>query len=123
MKFQELTPMMETQDLHATIKFYTEVIGFAVRDTFEDDGRTVWCSLYKDNVDIMFNLPNAVMNYGRILLTGSLYFYVDDVDALWEKVKDKVEVLYAPENFIYNMREFGIKDNNGYVLNFGTPTE
>ena len=91
MKFQELTPMMETNDLQATISFYTTVLGFEVRDTFEDDGKTVWCNLYKDTVDIMFSLPNAVMNYGKILLSGSLYIYVDDVDGLWEKIKDKAD--------------------------------
>jgi hypothetical protein len=52
---------------------------------------------YKDAVDILFNLPNTVMNYGRILLSGSLYIYVDDVDGLWEKIKDKVEVVYHPK--------------------------
>jgi uncharacterized glyoxalase superfamily protein PhnB len=123
MKFKELTPMMGTNDLPGTISFYTEILGFAVRDTFKHNGKTVWCTLYKDAVDIMFNLPNAVMNYGRILLSGSLYIYLDDVDGLWEKIKDNVEVVYPPENFIYKMREFGIKDNNGYVLNFGTSTE
>jgi catechol 2,3-dioxygenase-like lactoylglutathione lyase family enzyme len=80
MKFKELTPMMETNDLQATIAFYTGVLGFEVRDTFEHDGKTVWCTLFKDAVDIMFNLPNMVMNCGRILLTGSLYIYVDDVN-------------------------------------------
>jgi hypothetical protein len=45
MKFIELTPMMETNDLPATIIFYTEIPGFAVRDTFEDNGKTVWCTL------------------------------------------------------------------------------
>jgi len=123
MKFKMITPMLETNDLQATITFYTAVLDFTVDGTFEVDGKMAWCSLHKDEVYIMFNLPNTVMNYGRILLTGSLYIYIDEVDGFWEQVKDKVEVVYAPENFEYNMREFAIKDNNGYVLNFGQSIE
>ncbi len=119
MKFKELTPMMETNDLKQTIAFYTGILGFTLGDTFEHDGETVWCTLWKDELSIMFNLPNKVMNYGRILLSGSLYFYLEGVDEYWQHVKDKTVVVYEPENFPYNMREFAIKDNNGYVLNFG----
>ena len=61
------------------------------------------------------------MNYGTILLSGSLYINVEDVDALWENLKDKCEVVYPIENFIYEMREFAIKDNNRYVINFAEP--
>ena len=42
-----------------------------------------------------------------------------DVDALWERLKDVVRVCYPIEDFEYGMREFGIYDNNGYLLQFG----
>jgi uncharacterized glyoxalase superfamily protein PhnB len=121
MKFKELTPMMETNDIKATIGFYTSVLGFSLGDTFEHDGNTVWCTLWKDGLSIMFCLPNKVMNYGCILLSGSLYFYLEGVDEYWQQVKDRAVVVYEPENFPYQMREFAVKDNNGYVLNFGEP--
>ena len=123
MKFQAITPLMETKDLQATISFYTEILGFTLRGTFEHEGTTIWCRLCKDSVHIMFSLPNTEMNYGQILLTGSLYIYLDGVDEFWEKIKDKVEVVYPPENFEYQMREFAVKDNNGYVINFGESLE
>jgi len=36
-------------------------------------------------------------------------------------VKDKVPVVYPIENFSYGMREFAIRDNNGYILLFAKP--
>ena len=54
--------------------------------------------------------------------TGSLYINPDDVDALWEQVKDKARVCYPIETFDYGMREFAIYDNNGYLLQFGHET-
>ena len=119
MKLTNLTPMLETKDINATIEFYATTLGFTIRGIFEHEGITTWCDLVKDEVAIMFSLPNQHMNYGKILFSGSIYINTEDVDALWDLLKDKCEVVYPIENFEYGMREFAIKDNNGYVLNFG----
>ena len=47
--------------------------------------------------------------------TGSLYFHTDDVEGLWQRLKDKARICYPIENFKYAMREFAIYDNNGYL--------
>ena len=47
----------------------------------------------------------------------------EEVDALWEKVKDSAEVIYAVGDFDYGMREFGVRDDNGYHLAFGAPSK
>ncbi len=52
-------------------------------------------------------------------MTGMLYFYPEDVDALFEQIKDDVEVEYPLGNQPHGMREFAILDNNGYRLAFG----
>lgn len=121
MKLTSLRPMLESRNLETTIEFYTGTLGFTVGDILQDGETTSWCSLYRDGVSIMFCSPNTHMNYGGILLTGSIYFNVEEVDRIWEDLKDKCSVLYNLENFNYGMREFGIKDNNGYVLSFGEP--
>ena len=41
------------------------------------------------------------------------------MNAWWELLKDKAEVVYPIEDFEYGMREFAIKDCNGYMLQFG----
>ena len=53
-------------------------------------------------------------------LTGALYFNVDDV---WEQLKDQAQVEYPIENFDFGMREFAIRDCNGYLLQFGQEIE
>lgn len=119
MKLTNLSPVLESRDIQATIDFYSKVLGFTLRGTFEYAGEISWCDLVKDEVAIMFSLPNEQMNYKTILLTGSIYINVEDVDTLWNLLKDTCAVVYPIENFVYGMREFAIKDNNGYVLNFG----
>jgi len=43
----------------------------------------------------------------------------DEVDSLWESVKDKATIKTSIENRAYYMQDFSILDNNGYELVFG----
>lgn len=73
--------------------------------------------------EIAFNLPNDHSEFEKPILTGSIYMHVENIDEFWEKLKDKVEIIYEIENFDYGMREFGIRDCNGYILNLGENLE
>jgi uncharacterized glyoxalase superfamily protein PhnB len=117
--FQSLQPMLRTRDLHATLKFWQEYLGFTCAGLSEADG---WASLCRDRVSVMVALPNAHLPFDRPAFTGSFYFTVDDVAALWADLKDRARVAYPMEEFEYGMREFAIYDNNGYMLAFGTPS-
>jgi catechol 2,3-dioxygenase-like lactoylglutathione lyase family enzyme len=116
MKLKNLRPMLWTSDLKGSIDFYTTVLGFRC-DEFNDDWG--WASLSRDDVEIMFARPNEHEPFDCAKFTGSFYINTDEVDALWEQLKDRVKVCYGIENFDYGMREFAIYDNNGYLIQFG----
>lgn len=120
MKVTFLRPMMYTQDLDATIAFYSDVLGFTCKEKNDDWG---WASLNLDDVWIMLARPNAHEPFEKAAFTGSFYFTTDDVEALWQKLKDKARVCYDIETFPWGMREFAIYDNNGYLLQFGQEIE
>lgn len=117
--FRDITPLLESNDLQGTVHFYTGILGFTLAGKLENNNEINWCSLNRDGVYIMFSKPNSIIKHNSIILSGSLYFYITDVDEYWQQVKDKAEIVYGLQNFEYGMREFAIKDNNGYVLNFG----
>ncbi|MGN7787550.1 VOC family protein [Niabella sp. 22666] len=116
MKLTALRPMIYTDQLEDTIRFYTDMLGFILAGKNEDWG---WASLYKDQVSIMLAKPHQHEEFEKPVFTGSFYFNTDEVDALWQSLKDKVKVCYPIENFEWEMREFAIYDNNGYLLQFG----
>ena len=118
MQFITLQPMLETKSISDTVSFYTTILGFTLKSSFEEAEEVIWCHLEREGVSIMFSLPNKVMKYPLVMLSGSLYVTVVNVDELWNQLKNKCEVVYEPESFVYGMREFAIKDNNGYVWNF-----
>lgn len=116
MKLNEIRPMLWTKDLKGSVDFYTTLLGFQCDALNEEWG---WASVSRDRVSIMFALPNQHEPFDKPTFTGSLYINTDEVDALWEQLKEKAKVCYPIENFEYGMREFAIYDNNGYLLQFG----
>ena len=116
MHFKYLTPMLATTDMKGTAAFYKNMLGFDIDNADENLG---WLHLHKGSINIMFRLPNEHEGFEKLAFTGSFYFYIDEVDELWEQLKDTDLIYYGIENFDYGMREFAIKDNNGYVLQFG----
>lgn len=51
-------------------------------------------------------------------VSAILYIYVDDVNSLYERVKEVAEVLMAPVDQFYGIREFTICDPFGFILTF-----
>jgi len=56
----------------------------------------------------MFSHPVESMAFETAQFTGSLYLTMDNVDDLWEKLKDNVKICYEIETFEWGMREFAI---------------
>lgn len=116
MKLAALTPILWTEHLTQTIAFYCHNLGFHCAAQTE-----VWASLERDGIELMFSLPNQHEPYDGPRFSGSFYFRCDDVDTWWDSLKEKAPVVYPIEDFDYGMREFAIRDDNGYILQFGRP--
>lgn len=112
--------MLWTEHLNESIAFYTQILGFTCGE-FNEDWQ--WAALHKNSVELMLAMPNEHTPFDKIGFTGSFYFEVDDVEALWNELKNKVEIVYDLETFAWDMKEFAIKDNNGYILQFGENIE
>jgi len=48
----------------------------------------------------------------------SFYIEVEAINALYQEIKPKAEVVKELETAWYGMQEFYIKDCNGYILGF-----
>lgn len=123
-KLTELAPMLAANDLRETMDFYA-TLGFACQGTFEADGQMVWCSLERDGIRLMFTWdPPHTHDDGsehshEPAMAGSLYFYSDDIDALWEDFRQRAPVQADLGDREYGMRDFAVTDPNGYLLFFG----
>lgn len=116
MKFQPIVPMIWTNELKETVDFYVGNLGFVCGEFNKEWG---WTSLHKDAAELMIAKPNEHTPFDKPNFTGTFYIRVDNVTELWEKLKDKVKIVYPLEEFEWQMLEFAIYDNNGYMIQFG----
>ena len=116
MAFLSLTPLIRTKDVQATIDYYTDILHFTCSN-YEPEWE--WATLSKDGIELMVAGPNEHAPFETAAFIGSLYFKVNDVANVWQKVKNRALVCYELETFEYGMKEFAIYDNNGYLLQFG----
>ena len=116
MKFEPIVPMIWTKELQKTVDFYCDILGFTCGNQSEEWG---WAAVHKDQCEIMIAEPNEHTPFERPYFSGTFYIKTDDVDSLWNELKDKVKVAYDIEDFDWGMREFAIYDNNSYMIQFG----
>jgi uncharacterized glyoxalase superfamily protein PhnB len=120
---ESLSPNIYVQDVQGTIQFYSKLGFKTVMTVPENSEEPVWAMMQNGGVTIMFEsfssiegrLPEISRNPG-----GSLLFYikVQDIEALYEALKNEVTVLHGLQKTFYGATEFTIKDCNGYVLTF-----
>lgn len=93
-----LSPMIPSYDLDKTTAFFTDVLGFTIY--MNGDYRI----LYKDNLSI------HILRAGTDIGEMEFYLAVDDVDTIWQTMKDKLTGLKVREPFDreYGMREMHI---------------
>ena len=92
---KRLAPILTTDDMDRSVRFYVEVLGFTCG--MQAPG---YSNLYRDAARIMLAAPNKHLERKGPNFTGQLYIDLEtaeEVDALWEKVKDRAEVIYAVE--------------------------
>lgn len=113
---QTVVPMIHVPDVSATVTWYNS-IGFTVVRRNEEDDETNWAKLSFGNSEVMLNAGGKPSTEHRREV--DLYITIDNVDDLYRRLKDQVQVVKGPYDAFYGMREFIIRDNNGFWVTFG----
>ena len=113
---KKVSPVLWTDKLEESVEFYSHILLFECDAMDLKEG---WAKMRKGEAVIMLGLPSDHLPFEKPHFTGSIYLYTNNVVSEWELVKDLVNVCYPLEKFSYGMWEFGIFDNNGYLLQFG----
>jgi uncharacterized glyoxalase superfamily protein PhnB len=115
---QDVVPMIHVPDVSSTIEWYRS-IGFKLVRSNEEDGETNWASLSFGNSEVMLNSSGKASTAHRREV--DLYITTDNVDDFYRRIQDKVQVVEGLHDTFYNMREFIIRDINGFWITFGQP--
>jgi ankyrin repeat protein len=123
-------PMIYVPDVARALDWYVS-IGFKELNRFDDDGLVNFGMVAFGNAELMLNMHGRPAPHDV-----SLWFYTDQVDALYEVLKSRrIEVAQSElagrvsdqpaiefeqdiEDMFYGARQFCIRDLNGYQLYF-----
>jgi catechol 2,3-dioxygenase-like lactoylglutathione lyase family enzyme len=126
MTINRLVPILRVTDMAAAIDFYTG-LGFVVEFRYAAGSHGPWYA----GISIDGHQVHLSTFGGDSARGAAVYFYVDDVDVLYERFKagglktpGKADspVEEAPVEQSWRMREFYVCDPDGNALRFGSPS-
>ncbi len=133
---KSLSPNLAVNDIKQSVAYYQYNFGFEIEmlvdslqedfnPVIKEDKEYIWALIKKGDVSLMFQEKNSMKEdignfFNDITASITLYIEVDDVDSLYEKVKENVEILKPIYETFYGQKEFYIRDINGYILGFSS---
>ena len=130
-----LIPNLGVENIAQTVAYYQEHFGFtlqmAVNDKYEsantlDESQNyLWAMVQNGGVTLMLQQRESLkadvgVSFETLGASASFYIAVEDADALYESLKNGIEIVKPIETSWYGQREFYIRDINGYVLGFSS---
>jgi lactoylglutathione lyase len=128
--FRSAFPILYSEDLPAALRFYRDLLGFAVTYRFPEDGEPVFVGLRLDGSEIAIgdiSAPDAAAIHWRPLRPVSghrfeLCMYADDVDAAVEALRAAgVGVLAEPADQPWGERLAYVEDPDGNPVMITAP--
>jgi catechol 2,3-dioxygenase-like lactoylglutathione lyase family enzyme len=105
---------LAVSDLAAALEFYTRKLGFQQAFTWGDPPTFAGVNLGKVQMFLAAGTPTPSPD------TGAVYFLVGDADALYEfHRRNGVEIAQEIGDRPYGIRDYTVRDLNGYYLEFG----
>ena len=100
------------RNLQNAMDWYCQVLDFEVDGLWPVDAPIYAAFASQDGATFAIGVAEPVPSGARF------NFEIQDVDAVWERLKDKVEILEALYDTPYGTRKFTIRDLDGNELGF-----
>ena len=111
---------LTVNDLQRSIAWYRDVLGFTVKDRWEDGGKMVGVELAAGSASVMLSQDDFAKGRDRKKGQGMRLWLntVQDIDALAMQIKGRGGVLdQEPRDMPWGARVFTISDPDGFKFN------
>jgi uncharacterized glyoxalase superfamily protein PhnB len=112
-KFNRLSAFIPVRNIHETLDYYKNTFGFYDEWTMGTDG-----GLRRDDMRLVFCQDEE---YAQVINNDMysfvLIWFVDKVDEIYQEFREKkIEITSDIENKPWGIREFTVRDINGYTI-------
>jgi catechol 2,3-dioxygenase-like lactoylglutathione lyase family enzyme len=119
---KRVLPSLLVADMRKTLDFYIDLLGFVQTGYYPIESEPIRTEVRRDGVAIILITEAMHFRGESPAFTGALYLFPESVDQLAEELRGKVPFQWGPEDTEFGIREFAIRDPNGYLLVFAEPS-
>lgn len=119
--FIKVTPILQVEQIDATIDYYKDILGFEVAIDHQVSDESIYTVLEKDNTQLIFqkaetsNIENRKDRPGNII---QLNFEIDNIEKYYQLISNKSKIIKDIQKTGNGKYEFTVEDINGYLLIF-----
>lgn len=115
--FSHAASILTVADVPATAEYYRDKLGFEISFLWNDPPDY---AVLKAGEGVSIHLSKSSNKNKTLSVHTAVYIFVHDVDALYKAYQERGINIHTPiGDQEYGMRDFDIKDPNGYILTFG----
>ncbi len=122
---ESLSPNLIADSVNRSVEFYTKHLGFSLAAAVPETGTYDWAMIQRDGVTLMFQTLKSLqqdmpsLNLDKKGSIGTFFIKMKGIEELYEHVKkSKLDIALEWRVTFYGMKEFGIKDPDGYYMVF-----
>ena len=117
LQLNSLAPTLTVDDVHASLKWYTETIGFTVRQRWENEGVLKGVELEAGGVAVYISQEDGALG-PRVKGQGfRLYWYTNkNIDQIANGIKSRGGTLASEPKDEWGVRSFSLVDPTGYKI-------
>jgi catechol 2,3-dioxygenase-like lactoylglutathione lyase family enzyme len=120
LRLRELSPGFTVDDLDRSIRFYTEALGFAVKQRWERDGKLTGVMLVAGACEVALSQDDWAKGRGRSKGVGMRLYAetAQDLDALAARMRSKGAAPVGPKVESWGARTLSVTDPDGFLITF-----
>lgn len=119
LRLRKVMPSLTVGDIEASIRWYTEVLGFVLEESHEHEGRVVAATVKAGLARIALGQDDWAKGRDRDKGVGFRLYCTtfQDVDRLAEQIKDRGGTLASePADQPWGSRDFAVEDPDGFKI-------
>ncbi|HVT28943.1 MAG TPA: VOC family protein [Lacipirellulaceae bacterium] len=111
-------PCLLVADMRRSLDFYVDVLGFTQTGYYPIESNPVRTEVRRDDVAIVLLSEAVHLEANEPSFSGALCIFPESIERLANEMRGKVPFAWGPEATDYGIREFAIRDPDGYTLVF-----
>ena len=123
LRLRSAGPGFTVNDVHKSLAFYTDVLGFTAKDRWEEAGALKGVELVAGNVTFWLGQDDWKKGRDRVKGVGFRMYCAtsQDIDALAARVRaGGGTIVEEPKTESWGGRAFGVRDPDGFTITFAS---